>query len=155
VVIPGPAIIEIWLALAVLAVVSTLLGLAVSTLVTRADQTMPVLVGVTMVQVALSGGIFPLTGGIGLVSVIAPARWGLAAIASTIDLNNLQGKVNPIQDLLWTHDAAHWEASLAMMIAIGLTWLVIARVRLAAIGPRKRKERKATALNAVKQPVGV
>ena len=65
VVIPGPAIIEIFIALAVLSVTSMLIGLAISTLVTKGDQTMPILVGVTMVQVALSGGLFPLTGAIG------------------------------------------------------------------------------------------
>ena len=43
-----------------------LIGLAISTLVTKGDQTMPILVGVTMVQVALSGGLFPLTGALGV-----------------------------------------------------------------------------------------
>jgi ABC-type multidrug transport system ATPase subunit len=155
VVIPGPAIIEIWVALAVLAVVSTLLGLAVSTLVTKGDQTMPVLVGVTMVQVALSGGIFPLTGGMGVVSLIAPARWGLGAIASTINLNVIQGSVVQPGDKLWTHNAAHWLTAVALMLVIGVIWLVIARIRLASIGPRKRKERKPTAAHSVNQPVGV
>ena len=56
-----------------LCVVSMLLGLAISTLVTKSDQTMPILVGVTMVQVALSGGVFPLGAGAeAYVSMIAP-----------------------------------------------------------------------------------
>jgi dipeptide/tripeptide permease len=149
VVIPGPAIIEIFVALAVLSVTSMLIGLAISALVTKGDQTMPILVGVTMVQVALSGGLFPVTGALSYVAAVAPARWGLGALASTINLNALQATETTVvpgapppnthPDLLWTHDVAHWVTSVGVMIGIGVVWLIIARLRLATIGPRKRK----------------
>jgi hypothetical protein len=138
-VIPGPAIIEIFIALSILSVVSMLLGLAVSTLVTKGDQTMPILVGITMVQVALSGGMFPLTGPMSFVSMIAPARWGLGAVASTINLNKIQFRANPASDALWTQDVAHWLSAVVVMLVIGGIWLVVARLRLSTIGPRKRK----------------
>ncbi len=110
VVIPGTAMIEIFVALAVLSVTSMLIGLAISTLVTKSDQTMPILVGVTMVQVALSGGLFPLTGALGNVALIAPARWGMGAVASTINLNVIQSSISQgpngqKPDALWAHDA--------------------------------------------------
>jgi ABC transport system ATP-binding/permease protein len=162
VVIPGTALIEIFVALAVLSVVSMLIGLAISALVTKGDQTMPILVGVTMVQVALSGGLFPLSGkALSALSMIAPARWGLGAVASTINLNAIQasadaGPTGQKPDALWAHDASHWLISIAAMVVIGIIWLIIARLRLATIGPRKRKERKSTVPNAVgKQPVRV
>jgi ABC-type multidrug transport system ATPase subunit len=160
VVIPGTALIEIFVALAVLSVTSMLIGLAISTLVTKGDQTMPILVGVTMVQVALSGGLFPLAGTLGDVAMIAPARWGLGAVASTINLNVIQSSVSQgpngqKPDALWTHDAAHWLTGVGAMIVIGIVWLIIARIRLASIGPRKRKERKSTVPSAVGQPVRV
>jgi len=162
VVIPGTALIEIFVALAVLSVVSMLIGLAISALVTKGDQTMPILVGVTMVQVALSGGLFPLSGkALSALSMIAPARWGLGAVASTINLNAIQasadqGPTGQKPDALWTHDASHWLISIAAMVVIGIIWLIIARLRLATIGPRKRKERKSTVPNAVgRQPVRV
>jgi ABC-type multidrug transport system ATPase subunit/pSer/pThr/pTyr-binding forkhead associated (FHA) protein len=144
VVIPGPAIIEIFIALAVLSVISMLIGLAISTLVTKSDQTMPILVGVTMVQVALSGGLFPLTGAIGSVALIAPARWGLGAVASTINLNSIQSSISQgpngqKPDALWTHDASHWLLGIGAMIVLGIVWMIIARIRLSTIGPRKRK----------------
>ncbi len=144
VVIPGPAIIEIFIALAVLSVTSMLIGLAISTLVTKGDQTMPILVGVTMVQVALSGGLFPLTGALGSVALIAPARWGLGAVASTINLNVIQSSISQgpngqKADALWTHDVAHWLTGIGAMIVIGIIWMIIARIRLSTIGPRKRK----------------
>jgi ABC transport system ATP-binding/permease protein len=141
--------------------VSMLIGLAISTLVTKGDQTMPILVGVTMVQVALSGGLFPLSGKVlSILSMIAPARWGLGALASTINLNVIQAQVSlgstgQKPDALWTHNAAHWLTGMAAMIIIGIIWLIIARLRLATIGPRKRKEKKPTAAHTVKQPVGV
>jgi len=144
VVIPGTALIEIFVALAVLAVVSMLIGLAISTLVTKGDQTMPILVGVTMIQVALSGGLFPLAGTLGDIAMIAPARWGLGAVASTINLNAIQSTVSQgpngqKPDALWTHDAKHWLIGIGAMILIGTIWMVIARIRLSTIGPRKRK----------------
>jgi ABC transport system ATP-binding/permease protein len=146
VVIPGTPLIEIFVALAVLAVTSMLIGLAVSTLVTKGDQTMPILVLVTMVQVALSGGLLPLGGNklLAAVSSIAPARWGMGAIASTINLNKIQSVVQQglnkqAPDGVWTHDAPHWWTAIAAMLVLGIIWIVIARLRLATIGPRRRK----------------
>jgi hypothetical protein len=40
---------------------------------------------------------------------------------------------------LWTGDASHWLTSVAVMILLGIIWMIIARIRLATIGPRKRK----------------
>jgi ABC-type multidrug transport system ATPase subunit len=154
--IPVNALVEIIVALAVLSVVSMLIGLSISTLVTKGDQTMPILVGVTMVQVALSGGLFPVTGkGLSIVSMISPSRWGLGALASTVNLNALQSDEHLPVDKLWTHDAAHWGTAMVVMLALGVIWLIVARIRLASIGPRKRKETKATAVKSVSQPVGV
>jgi ABC transport system ATP-binding/permease protein len=142
--IPGPAMIEIFVALAVLSVASMLIGLAISTLVTKGDQTMPILVGVTMVQVALSGGLFSITGALKYVAMIAPARWGMAALASTINLNAIQAQAymsttGQKADSLWTHSSSHWLTAIAAMLVLGLIFLVVARLRLATIGPRKRK----------------
>jgi ABC transport system ATP-binding/permease protein len=148
VVIPVTSLVEIFVALAVLSVVSMLIGLAISTLVTKGDQTMPILVGVTMVQVALSGGLFPVAGALNAISFIAPARWGLAAFASTVNLNKIQASLNTSQggmpatqqpDLLWTSNAAHWGTAIGVMIGLGIIWMIVARLRLATIGPRKRK----------------
>jgi ABC-type multidrug transport system ATPase subunit len=162
VVIPGTAIIEIFVALSVLSVMSMLIGLAISTLVTKGDQTMPILVGVTMVQVALSGGLFPLSGKVlSTLSMIAPARWGLGALASTINLNVIQASISQgpngqKPDALWGHDASHWLTSIVVMIGIGIIWMIIARIRLSTIGPRKRKDKRTAVPNAAGgMPIGV
>ena len=141
--IPGPPIIEIAVATVVLCVVSMLLGLLISTLVSKSDQTMPALVVVTMIEVVLSGGVFALGAGAeAYVSMIAPARWGLAAIASTINLNVIT-PANPLApvkpDALWTHSAAQWGTDMGILVLIGLICLFIAAFRLSRIGPRRRK----------------
>jgi ABC transport system ATP-binding/permease protein len=144
VVIPGPALIEVAVALSILCVVAMLLGLVVSTLVTKNDQTMPALVGLVMLQVALSGGMFPLTGGVSIVSLIAPARWGLAAIGSTLNLNDIN-PLNPDagasqgQDAMWNHTPHQWLLNIAFLLVIGVICIVVAQIRLSSIGPKKRK----------------
>jgi len=156
-VIPGPALIEIFVAMAVLCVVSMLLGLAVSTLVTKSDQTMPILVGITMVQVALSGGMFPLQSPVTFVSMIAPARWGMGALADTVNLNVINPP-NPLQpappDALWAMSARQWIINIVVLLVIGVIWVIIARLRLATIGPRRRKHASASASGAT-PPAGV
>jgi ABC transport system ATP-binding/permease protein len=127
----------------VLCVVSMLLGLLISTLVTKSDQTMPALVVVTMIEVVLSGGVFALGAGAeAYVSMIAPARWGMAAMASTINLNVIT-PANPLApvkpDALWTHSAAQWGTDMGILVLIGLICLFIAGFRLSRIGPRRRK----------------
>ena len=131
------------------------IGLAISTLVTKSDQTMPILVGVTMVQVALSGGMFPLTGAVQYVSMIAPARWGMGALASTINLNVINPQNPAPADPARRPVGAHRRAVAhrhRLLIVIGLIWMVIARLRLATIGPRRRKHGSAPAGRDSGQP---
>ena len=59
-------LVELLLAMGVLAIVSMTLGLLISALVNSSDKTMPLLVVVVMFQVILTGGIFPLAGKAGL-----------------------------------------------------------------------------------------
>jgi ABC transport system ATP-binding/permease protein len=132
------AFLEIAVGVAVLCVVSMLVGLAVSALVTKPEQTMPALVVLTMVQVVLSGGVFPLNGAAGWISDIAPARWGLGALASTVNLN----EINPSgshRDALWAHTAVQWGTDMGVLVAIGLICLAAARWRLGKLGPGRRK----------------
>jgi ABC-type multidrug transport system ATPase subunit/pSer/pThr/pTyr-binding forkhead associated (FHA) protein len=141
--IPGPPLIEIAISVAALCVVSMLLGLVISTLVTKSDQTMPALVVVTMIQVVLSGGVFALSaGGEAWASLIAPARWAMGALASTINLNVItpSNPLAPIKpDALWAHTSVQWLNDVGVLIIIGLICLCIAGFRLSKIGPRRRK----------------
>ena len=141
--IPGPPLIEIAITAAVLCVVSMLLGLVISTLVSKSDQTMPALVVLTMIQVVLSGGVFALSSGAeAYVSMIAPARWGMGALASTINLNVLtpNNPLAPVKpDALWAHTGSQWLNDIGVLVLLGLIFLAIAAFRLSRIGPRRRK----------------
>ncbi len=141
--IPGPPLIEIAITVAILCVVSMLLGLVISTLVTKSDQTMPALVVVTMIQVVLSGGVFALSSGAeAWASMIAPARWAMGALASTVNLNVIT-PANPLApvkpDALWAHTSMQWLNDVGVLIIFGLICLLIAGFRLSKIGPRRRK----------------
>ncbi len=85
-------LVEILLAIGVLAIASMALGLFISVVVNSSDKTMPLLVVLVLFQVILTGGIFPLAGkaGINQVSYLSPSRWGFAATASTSNLNVIQ-----------------------------------------------------------------
>lgn len=111
-VLPDPML-EITVAVTVLTLTSTVTGLLVSALVTTVEQTMPLLVGLVMVQLALCGGLFPLQGRAGLeqLSWLTPARWGYAAAAATAELG--------AADRLWRHTPTAWLVAMAVICGIG------------------------------------
>lgn len=126
----GGAAIELYLALAVLAIVSALVGLALSSLAKSNEQILPMLVVVIMVSLVFSGGMFPINGRAGLdqISWYLPSRWGFAAAASTVDL----AAVDPIapHDQLWTHAARWWVADMTILLILGAAWTGLVRWRL-------------------------
>jgi ABC-type multidrug transport system ATPase subunit len=123
-------LLEIIIPVSLVAFVSTVFGLMVSSLVKTVDQTTPVLVVVVMAQLVLCGGLFELHGDHVLeqISWLSPARWGLAAGASTVDLLH---KV-PFTDPLWTHSVSAWWRSIGWLfvqaaVLTGLTRLALRR----------------------------
>jgi ABC-type multidrug transport system ATPase subunit/pSer/pThr/pTyr-binding forkhead associated (FHA) protein len=132
-------LLELLIGVALLAFVTMCLGLAVSSIVSTSEKTMPALVILTMVQVVLSGGVFPLVGHMGLaqLSWIAPARWGMSAMAATINLNVIQPRTAP--DPLWTHTAATWAQDIGIMLAIGVICLIIAWLRMRRLSPGRKR----------------
>jgi hypothetical protein len=81
----------------------------------------------TMFQVILSGGVLPFNGmnGLSQLSWIAPARWGFAALASTVNLNAIGLLPGTDTDPLWTTWAA--------------IYLAVTLVQLRRLGPRRRR----------------
>jgi ABC transport system ATP-binding/permease protein len=84
-------LVELLLAMGVLAIVSMTLGLLISAVVNTSEKTMPLLVVTVMFQVVLTGGVFALNGkaGIEQIAWLSPSRWGFAAAASTSNLNEI------------------------------------------------------------------
>jgi ABC-type multidrug transport system ATPase subunit/ABC-type multidrug transport system permease subunit len=132
---------ELVLAVAFLELASTCLGLLVSTWVSSSDKAMQAIVLVTMIQFVFSGGIISLAGKPGLeqVAAIAPARWGMAALASTVRLNVLNPSMGAKPDPLWNHTASVWLLDMGLMLALSAVFLLLAWWKLNRLSPGRRK----------------
>ncbi|HZN18075.1 MAG TPA: FHA domain-containing protein [Micromonosporaceae bacterium] len=131
-VIPSPTG-EIMVAIALVAVTATVVGLCVSALVRTTEQTTPLLVVLVMAQLVLSGGLFELDGEAVLeqVSWLSPTRWGFAAGASTVDLLSMI----PFKDSLWAHEAFAWWRSVVLLVVQAALLTVLARLALRRLEP--------------------
>jgi hypothetical protein len=105
-----------------------------SSLARTTEQVLPMLVVTIMVSMVLAGGLIPVTGRLILdqMSWLVPARWGFAASASTVDLNNVEAGLPA--DRLWRHVRSAWLFDMGMLVllAVVLAGLVRFRLRLRA-----------------------
>ncbi|HET8662065.1 MAG TPA: FHA domain-containing protein [Micromonosporaceae bacterium] len=131
-VVPSPTG-EIMVAIALVAVTATVVGLCVSALVRTTEQTTPLLVVLVMAQLVLSGGLFELDGEAVLeqVSWLSPTRWGFAAGASTVDLLSMI----PFKDSLWAHEVFAWWRSVVLLVVQAALLTVLARLALRRLEP--------------------
>jgi len=123
-------VVELWLTLALTAIASAMLGLALSSLARSTEQVLPMLVVVIMISMVMAGGLIPVTGRLLLdqASWLVPARWGFAAAASTVDLNNIEAGL-PV-DRLWRHVRGAWLVDMGMLIALAVAFIGVVRFRL-------------------------
>lgn len=134
--------VELIIDIAVLACVSTLVGLLISAIARSAEQVMPLLVVVVISQLVMSGGLFGLHGRPGLeqLSWLFPSRWGFAASASTIDLQKVTEVIDPVSgrpapssaDPLWDSTPTQWGIAIGVLAGMALilwlaTWFRISR----------------------------
>ena len=106
-------LIEIVIAVTLVAIASTGLGLLASALVRTTEQTTPILVVSVMAQLVLSGGLFVITGqkGLEIVGLVDPSRWGFSAAAATTNLVGF-----PFPDPLWSHDPVNWWRGVIILV---------------------------------------
>jgi ABC-type multidrug transport system ATPase subunit/ABC-type multidrug transport system permease subunit len=137
----GLPLVELILGIAMLAVASMCLGLFVSAIVSTSEKAMPFLVLFTMVQVVLSGYVVPLATNPGLkqFSMISPSRWGFAAAASTVNLNQLTPPGQGVVDPLWIQTSSHWLRDMGVMLGLAVIFSLLAYIKLRTLGPRRRK----------------
>jgi ABC transport system ATP-binding/permease protein len=131
------ALLEILLAVAILTIASMALGLLVSAFVTSSEKTMQALVLISIAQVVLSGGLLALGAGLSQISYLAPARWGFAATASTVNLNAFVQ--SGMMDKLWDPTASHWLTAIVMMAVLVVVYLLIAWWWLIRISPGRSR----------------
>jgi ABC transport system ATP-binding/permease protein len=143
---------ELMAAVALLAVVSTALGLLISAAVNTSETAIQLLIAAVIFEVVMTGGFFALSGkpGLELVASVSPSRWGYAAIASTADLNVIQqlgvsgprvcsAALAPSFDALWRQAPGTWLADIAWLLLLGAAFTLITWWRLIRFGPGRRR----------------
>ncbi|MEW2549376.1 FHA domain-containing protein [Streptomyces sp. NPDC047002] len=119
-----PPAVEICLAVIALGLTSMMVGLVISSLVKTAEKTMPLLVMFAIVQVVFTGILFQVFGTPGLEQFawLMPARWGVAAAGTTLDLSHLMppfDKDDPTHlDGLWAHEASQWATDVGVQLLL-------------------------------------
>lgn len=125
-----PPLVEITVAVALLAFTAMMLGLLVSALVRKEEVTMPLLVLLAIVQVVFCGALLKLDGVPGLeqLSWLVPSRWALGAMAGTVGLARIvPGELTG--DPLFGHSAGVWLIDIAMLVVLsGVFGFVVARL---------------------------
>jgi hypothetical protein len=107
-----------------------MVGLALSSLARSSEQVLPMLVVTIMVSMVLAGGLIPVTGRLVLdqISWVVPGRWGFAAAASTVDLNNIEAALPA--DRLWRHVRSAWLLDMGMLVLLAAVFISVVRFRL-------------------------
>ncbi|WP_055489295.1 FHA domain-containing protein [Streptomyces sp. TP-A0356] len=125
-----PPLVEIALAVALLAFTAMMLGLLVSALVRKEEVTMPLLVLLAIVQVVFCGALLTLNGVAVLdqLSWLVPSRWAFGAMAGTIDLVRLAPDRT---DPLFRHATGTWLLDMGMLavLSAGCGWAVARLLR--------------------------
>ncbi len=125
-----PPLVEVTLAVALLAFTAMMLGLLVSALVRKEEVTMPLLVFLAIVQVVFCGALLKLNGvpGVEQLAWLVPSRWALGVMAGTIGL----GRIVPGElttDPLFRHSAGVWLLDMGMMVVLSAVFgYVVARL---------------------------
>jgi hypothetical protein len=115
-------VVELYLSVAVTAIVSAIVGLAMSSLGKSPREVVPLVVPVILASVLFAGGLLPLVGkwGFDQISWLIPARWGFAASASTVDLRRVDKLAPPNET--WTHYVGWWVFDMLMLLVFGAMW---------------------------------
>ncbi len=125
-----PPLVELTLAVALLAFTAMMLGLLVSALVRKEEVTMPLLVLLAIVQVVFCGALLKVRGTLVLEQLawLVPSRWAFAAMGATIDI----GKIAPSEktaDPLMRHTAEAWLFDMGVLVVLCLVLgLLVARL---------------------------
>lgn len=121
---------------ALLAVASAMLGLALSALIPTREGTLPILVIVTMLQVVLSGAI-PLRWELidSIFGVVVPAYWAFEGLAALTDLSLLLGQTETPE---WGNTLGDVLQSVGALVGLSLLLLVAAMALVRRSDPGRR-----------------
>ncbi len=137
---PGPAystvlppLAGLFCDLAALTIAAMSLGLLISALARKLEQAVALVTLTSITQIALNGLTAQLSPLLNLIAMLLPARWGLAAAASSVDLDRISLPPHKPADALWGHTSAQWMTDL-----IALSVLTVGYAALATLVLRSR-----------------
>jgi ABC transport system ATP-binding/permease protein len=121
---------ELFVALAVTAVVSAMVALTLSSLATYSEQILLMAVLTVLFSLVLAGALFPIASRFGLEQIawLVPARWGFAAVASTVDVHDVN--LLAATDDSWKHSSGQWLIDMGMLVGLGIAATAALRWRL-------------------------
>lgn len=110
---------ELYVSVAMTAVVSAVVGLALSTLGKSLLEVLPLLLPVILASALFNGSLVRLVSNWGLqqISWLVPAQWGFAASASTVDLRRVDALA--ANAATWTHYSGWWVFDMGMLLLLG------------------------------------
>jgi hypothetical protein len=116
-------LIELMAAAALLSITAMVVGLFISAVVKSSEMAMPLLVLTTLAQIVFAGALVALNGKVVLdqLSWIMPARWGLSAMAGTLNAAFLMPR-SP--DPLWKMTLSQWSMNMGMLVVLCLVLTV-------------------------------
>lgn len=124
------ASVELFIALAVTAIVSAMVALAFSLVATYSEQILLTAVLIVLISLVFAGALFPVSGRFPLEQLagLVPSRWGFAAAASTVDVHG----INPLAeaDDSWKHSSGQWLLDMGALIGFGVAATAVLRWRL-------------------------
>jgi len=126
----GNADVELYVSVAATAIVSAIVGLALSAVGNSLREVLLLLVPVILASLLFAGGLISLVGTwvYDQISWFVPAQWGFAASASTVDLRRVDNLAANAQ--MWTHYVGWWMFDMIVLVIFGALWAGFARYRL-------------------------
>ncbi|OBH78610.1 ABC transporter, partial [Mycobacterium mantenii] len=114
------ATVELYVSVAVTAIVSAIIGLALSSLGKSPREVLPLVVPVVLASALFNGSLVQLVSVWGLqqISWFVPAQWGFAAAASTTNLRRVDSLA--ADALTWTHYSGWWLFDMGMLVLFGV-----------------------------------
>lgn len=121
---------ELFVALALTALVSMVSGLLISAMVRSGEQVMPLFVVFLMAQLVLNGGLLQINdrGVISTLAIGVIARWGFAMSASTVNLGAISPSLD--EDPLWEHSLYAWGTAGTYLVAMLIIVITLTKLRL-------------------------
>jgi ABC-type transport system involved in multi-copper enzyme maturation permease subunit len=116
----GNGYLEILVLSVLLGFASMCLGLLVSSILTSSEQAMPILVGLTMTQVVLSGALPGKSEGlIALISPFAPSYWSMTSLSASVNLVEISNISD--EDLVLRWEAVVATLTQGSLVVIGMS----------------------------------